>query len=127
LKSTECLLAAQAQPDFSNLQSIVDAMRRAAKAHAYEPNIASSSLGLGGVPAPGPGQDGLPYGGVSGINSWGSDHGQAIKNDLRDGFHALPDWMRVIVRDLLPKANSERGIKRRSQKPSDASSHKQRY
>jgi hypothetical protein len=42
------------------------------QAHAYEPNIASS-LGLGGVPAPGPGQYGLPYGGVSGINSWGSE------------------------------------------------------
>ncbi len=36
------------------------------------------------------------------------EHGHAIQNDLRDGFHALPDWMRVIVRDLLPKANSER-------------------
>ena len=40
--------------------------------HAYEPNIASS-LGLGGVPVPGPGEYGLPYGGVSGINSWGSE------------------------------------------------------
>ncbi len=42
------------------------------QAHAFEPNIAAS-LGLGGVPAPGPGQYGLPYGGVSGINSWGSE------------------------------------------------------
>ena len=42
------------------------------QAHAYEPNIAAS-LGLGGVPTPGPGQYGLPYGGVSGINSWGSE------------------------------------------------------
>jgi hypothetical protein len=42
------------------------------QAHAYDPNVAAS-LGLGGVPAPGPGQYGLPYGGVSGINSWGSE------------------------------------------------------
>jgi hypothetical protein len=35
------------------------------------------------------------------------DHGPAIQNDLRDGFHALPDWMRVIVRDLLQQATSE--------------------
>jgi hypothetical protein len=34
------------------------------------------------------------------------DHGQAIQNDLRDGFHALPDWMRVLVRDLLQQANA---------------------
>ncbi len=40
--------------------------------HAYDPTIATS-LGLGGVPAPGPGQYGLPYGGVGGINSWGSE------------------------------------------------------
>jgi Carboxypeptidase regulatory-like domain len=42
------------------------------QAHAYDPTVATS-LGLGGVPAPGPGQYGLPYGGVSGINSWGSE------------------------------------------------------
>ena len=42
------------------------------QAHAYEPNVAAS-LGLGGVPALGPGEYGLPYGGVSGINSWGSE------------------------------------------------------
>jgi len=42
------------------------------QAHADEPN-AASSLGLGGVPALGPGQYGLPYGGVGGINSWGSE------------------------------------------------------
>jgi hypothetical protein len=42
------------------------------QAHAYDPTVASS-LGLGGVPALGPGQFGLPYGGVSGINSWGSE------------------------------------------------------
>ena len=40
--------------------------------HAYDPN-AAASLGLAGVPALGPGQYGLPYGGVSGINSWGSE------------------------------------------------------
>ena len=42
------------------------------QAHAYDPN-AASSLGLGGVPTLGPGQYGLPYGGVGGINSWGSE------------------------------------------------------
>ena len=42
------------------------------QAHAYDPTVASS-LGLGGVPALGAGQYGLPYGGVSGINSWGSE------------------------------------------------------
>ena len=40
--------------------------------HAYEPT-AAASLGLGGVPALGAGQYGLPYGGVGGINSWGSE------------------------------------------------------
>ena len=29
------------------------------------------------------------------------DHGQAIQNDLRGGMSAMPEWMRVIVRDLL--------------------------
>jgi len=29
------------------------------------------------------------------------DHGQAIQDDLRKGLSALPEWMRVIVRDLL--------------------------
>ncbi len=33
------------------------------------------------------------------------DHGQDIQKDLRDGFHALPDWIRVIARNLLNKAN----------------------
>ena len=30
-----------------------------------------------------------------------ADHGQAIQDDLRDGLHALPEWIRVIVRDLV--------------------------
>ena len=34
-----------------------------------------------------------------------ADHGQAIQDDLRDGLHALPEWMRIIVRDLLPPAS----------------------
>ena len=33
------------------------------------------------------------------------DHGQAIQDDLRDGLHALPEWMRIIVRDLLRQTN----------------------
>ena len=40
--------------------------------HAFDPTVATS-LGLGGVPALGPGKYGLPYGGVGGINSWGSE------------------------------------------------------
>jgi hypothetical protein len=36
------------------------------------------------------------------------DHGQAIQTDLRDGFHALPDWMQTLVRELLQKANTSR-------------------
>jgi len=42
------------------------------QAHAFEPT-AATALGLGGVPALGAGQYGLPYGGVGGINSWGSE------------------------------------------------------
>src|SRR5580704_4043415 len=34
------------------------------------------------------------------------DHGQAIQDDLRSGLSALPEWMRMIVRDLLQKANA---------------------
>lgn len=36
------------------------------------------------------------------------DHGQAIQNDLHDGFHALPDWMQPLVRELLEKTNTSR-------------------
>jgi hypothetical protein len=35
------------------------------------------------------------------------DHGMAIQKDLRDGWHALPDWMRVIVRDLLRQVDAQ--------------------
>jgi hypothetical protein len=34
------------------------------------------------------------------------DHGQTIQDDLRSGLSALPEWMRVIVRDLLQQANA---------------------
>lgn len=34
------------------------------------------------------------------------DHGSAIRNDLRVGFSALPEWMRAIVRDLLRDAET---------------------
>jgi hypothetical protein len=34
------------------------------------------------------------------------DHGQAIQDDLRGGLSALPEWMRMIVRDLLQQANT---------------------
>jgi hypothetical protein len=33
-------------------------------------------------------------------------HGQAIQDDLRSGLSALPEWMRVIVRDLFHQANA---------------------
>jgi hypothetical protein len=33
-------------------------------------------------------------------------HGQAIQDDLHSGLSALPEWMRVIVRDLLHQANA---------------------
>ena len=36
-----------------------------------------------------------------------SDHGMAIQKDLQDGWHALPDWMRVIVRDLLRQIDAQ--------------------
>jgi hypothetical protein len=33
-------------------------------------------------------------------------HGLAIQNDLRSGLSALPEWMRVIVRDLLQQVRA---------------------
>lgn len=35
------------------------------------------------------------------------NHGQSIQDDLRSGVSALPEWMRVIVRDLLRELNAE--------------------
>ena len=35
------------------------------------------------------------------------DHGLAIQDDLRSGLSALPEWMRVIVRDLFRQAGAE--------------------
>ena len=34
------------------------------------------------------------------------DHGQAIQNDLRGGLSAMPEWMRIIVRDLLQQVSA---------------------
>jgi len=34
------------------------------------------------------------------------NHGPAIQDDLRSGLSALPEWMRLIVRDLLRQANA---------------------
>jgi hypothetical protein len=34
-------------------------------------------------------------------------HGRAIQDDLRSGLSTLPEWMRIIVRDLLRQANAE--------------------
>jgi hypothetical protein len=33
------------------------------------------------------------------------DHGAAIRNDLRQGLPALPEWMQAIVRDLLRRTD----------------------
>ena len=33
-------------------------------------------------------------------------HGRAIREDLRAGLSALPEWMREIVRDLLHQAET---------------------
>jgi hypothetical protein len=46
------------------------------------------------------------------------DHGQAIQDDLRSGLSALPEWMRVIVRDLLQQANAEAPSSAEKAKPS---------
>jgi hypothetical protein len=46
------------------------------------------------------------------------DHGQAIQDDLRSGLSALPEWMRMIVRDLLRQANAEAPPAAEKQKPS---------
>jgi hypothetical protein len=35
------------------------------------------------------------------------EHGQAIRDDLRAGVSALPEWMRVIVRDLLSETETK--------------------
>jgi len=45
------------------------------------------------------------------------DHGQVIQNDLRSGLSALPEWMRVIVRDLSRQANAEAPPAARKPKP----------
>jgi hypothetical protein len=34
------------------------------------------------------------------------DHGHAIQNDLRGGLSAMPEWMRIIVRDLLQQVSA---------------------
>jgi hypothetical protein len=34
------------------------------------------------------------------------DHGLAVQDDLRSGLSALPEWMRVIVRDLLQQISA---------------------
>jgi hypothetical protein len=46
------------------------------------------------------------------------DHGQAIQDDLRSGLSALPEWMRVIVRDLLQQANAGASPPAQKTKPS---------
>jgi Family of unknown function (DUF6088) len=45
------------------------------------------------------------------------DHGQAIRNDLRSGLSALPEWMRMMVRDLLRQANAEEPPATEKRKP----------
>jgi hypothetical protein len=45
------------------------------------------------------------------------DHGQTIQDDLRSGLSALPEWMRMIVRDLLRQANAEMPLVVEKRKP----------
>jgi hypothetical protein len=45
------------------------------------------------------------------------DHGQAIQNDLHSGLSAMPEWMRVIVRDLLHQANAGSPLATEKPKP----------
>lgn len=35
------------------------------------------------------------------------DYGQAIQDDLHRGLSAMPEWMRIVVRDLLQQASAE--------------------
>ena len=46
------------------------------------------------------------------------DHGQSIQDDLRSGLSALPEWMRVIVRDLLQQVNAGASPPTQKTKPS---------
>jgi hypothetical protein len=46
------------------------------------------------------------------------DHGQAIQSDLRSGLSTLPEWMRVIVRDLLKQATAGAPLPAEKAKPS---------
>lgn len=45
------------------------------------------------------------------------NHGQAIQDDLRSGLSALPEWMRIIVRDLLKQAGTEAPPPTQNRKP----------
>jgi hypothetical protein len=45
------------------------------------------------------------------------DHGRATQDDLRSGLSALPEWMRMIVRDLLRQANAEAPPAEEKRKP----------
>jgi hypothetical protein len=46
------------------------------------------------------------------------DHGLAIQQDLRSGLSALPDWMRVIVRDLFQRTKGKERV--RAAQPAEA-------
>jgi len=35
-----------------------------------------------------------------------AEHGHAIQDDLRSGLSALPEWMRMVVRDLFQQVNA---------------------
>jgi Family of unknown function (DUF6088) len=45
------------------------------------------------------------------------DHGAAIRDDLRAGFSALPEWMRAIVRDLLRDAENTKPLVKETPAP----------
>ena len=62
------------------------------------------------------------------------NQGQAIQDDLRDGLHTLPEWMRVILRDLLSRTGSttnedsknENVLRRTPRHPKPRTYHKNR-
>jgi hypothetical protein len=45
------------------------------------------------------------------------DHGKSIQSDLRDGLSAMPEWMRVIVRDLLQQVSARAPQSAKKAKP----------
>jgi hypothetical protein len=51
------------------------------------------------------------------------DHGQAIRDDLRQGLSAIPEWMQGIVRELLSRTERE-GKRKTNKSKKDVGSRK---